>query len=107
MAGQTYSATDLNFRAGTVCQELYDKPRQAREWYLWLQDASHTDAILTIAPYNVALVDLTIIRAAAADLGGDAGLYATAKGTFHPVANNNFLFNAVKLTGLNWSGSAT
>lgn len=106
MAGQSFNANDLNSRAGSVAQEFYDKLQQARAWYLWLQDAAHTDAILTAAPYNVAQADLTLIRAAAADLGGDAGLYATAHGTFHAAGNNDFLANIKKLTGLNWSGSA-
>jgi hypothetical protein len=103
MAGNPFTAADLNARAGLLVQSMWTSLEEVRRMKLWLDDSTHTDAILTAAPYNVAQADLDIIRPAMADLGGSTGLWAVAHGTYDPSGLNNFFFNARKLTGLNYS----
>jgi hypothetical protein len=103
MAGITYTAAALNSQAGLLVQSLWTSLEEIRKFKLWLDDATHTDAILTAAPFTVPQADLTAIRAAFGDLGGTSGLYAVAHGTFDPSGANNFFFNAKNLTGLNYA----
>ena len=103
MAGITYTAAQLNSQAGLLVQSLWTSLEEIRKFKLWLDDATHTDAILTASPYNVASGDLTPIRAAFGDLGGTAGLYAVAHGTAVPSGANNYFFTAKGLTGLNYA----
>jgi len=103
MAGLDFTATQLNTQAGLLVQSAWTSLEECRRFKLWLDDAIHTDAILTAAPYNVQPADLTVIRAAFADLGGTTGLWAVARGTHDPSGLNNFFFNAKKLTGLQYS----
>lgn len=103
MAGISFTATQLNAQAGLLVQSLWTSLEEVHKFKLWLDDATHTDAILTAAPYSVAAGDLTAIRAAFADLGGTSGLWAVAHGSFAPSGANNYFFNAKTLTGLTYA----
>lgn len=103
MAGNTYTAADVNNRAGALVAGLWAQFEEARRFKLWLDDATHSDTVLGPTGVGVPTADLTIIRAAFSDLAGASGLYAVAHGTFHPAANNDFFFNAKNLTGLTYS----
>lgn len=104
MAGITFTATQLNQQAGLLVQSLWTNLEEVRRFKLWLDDSTHTDAILTASPYSVAAGDMTAIRAAFADLGGSTGLHAVAHGSYVPGGVNNFFFNAKSLAGLNYAG---
>lgn len=104
MAGYTIDSTGVNNKAAQLCASLWQTLRDLNEFNAWLNDANHTDAILTAAPYNIAQADLTAIRAAVADLGSANGLYGVAHGTKTQASVNDFFFNAKKLTGTTWAG---
>ncbi len=104
MAGIDFTAAALNNQAGLLVQSAWTSLEECRRFKLWLDDAIHSDAVLTAAPYNVQPADLTVIRASFNDLGGTNGLWAVARGTHDPTGSNNYFFNAKKLTGLNYSG---
>lgn len=103
MAGYSITAQDINNRAGTIARQLWDALEDARRMKLWLDDTTHTDAILTAAPISMVAGDLTIIRNSMADLGGSSGLWAVAHGTYD-AGQNNFFFNAKQLGGTYWTG---
>lgn len=104
MAGFTLDSNGLNNKAGLLVASLWTNFRDLAELNAWLNDATHTDAILTASPYNIAQADLTAIRAAVSDLGSVNGLYGVAHGTKTQASVNDFFFNAKKLTGLTWAG---
>lgn len=104
MAGNPYNAADLNNRAGSLAYGVWRALQDARDFKLWLDDAIHTDQILTAPPYSVPVEDLTVIRSSFGDLGGASGLWAVAHGSFTPGGANNYFFNAKNLSGLNYAG---
>ena len=104
MAGYAIDSQGLNNKAALLVTSLWTGFRDLREFDSWLNDATHTDAILTAAPYNVAQADLTAIRAAVTDLGATTGLYGVAHALKTQAATNDFFFNAKKLGGLYWAG---
>lgn len=104
MAGNPFTAVDLNNRAGSLAYGVWRALQDARDFKLWLDDSIHTDAILTAAPYSVASADLAIIRSSMSDLGGTSGLWAVGHGSFAPAGASNYFFNAKNLSGLNYTG---
>lgn len=104
MAGYPIDSSGINNKAALLVASLWQNFRDLNEFNAWLNDATHTDAILIAAPYNIAQADLTAIRAAIGDLGAATGLYGVAHGTKTQPAVNDFFFNAKKLTGLTWAG---
>lgn len=104
MAGYTIDSNGINNKAALLVTGLWTAFRDLSEFNAWLNDATHTDAILTAAPYNIASADMTTIRAAVADLGSSNGLYAVAHGAKTQATTNDFFFNAKKLGGLYWAG---
>lgn len=103
MAGNSFTAAEFNNRSGLLIQSLWTSLDEIHKMKLWLDDATHTDALLTASPFNVPAGDLSAIRPAFADLGGASGLYAVAHGTFTPSGANNYFFAAKNLTGLNYT----
>lgn len=104
MAGFPLTALDINNRAGALVTGLWTSMEEVRRFKLWLDDASHNDAALgTSGGVGVAAADLLVIRNSFADLGGAAGLYAVAHGSFAPSGANNYFFNAKNLAGLNYA----
>lgn len=104
MAGYTIDSTGINNKAAQLTSQLWTTLRDLNELNAWLNDATHTDAILTASPYNIAQADLNVIRAAVADLGSTTGLWGVAHAKQTVSANNDFFFNAKKLTGTTWAG---
>lgn len=102
MAGNPYTALDLNNRAGALVSGLWTSLEEVRKFKLWLDDAAHDNTALVAV--GMTTPDLTVIRNSFADLGGASGLYAVAHGTFDPSGVNNYFFNAKQLTGLNYAG---
>jgi hypothetical protein len=104
MAGFTLTANEINSRAGTLSYALWKALDDVRDFKLWLDDSAHNDAALGPSGVGVTTADLLIIRNSFADLGGTAGLYAVAHGTFDPTGASNYFSNAKLLTGVNYSG---
>lgn len=109
-AGKVPSALDVNDRVPTLVRQVWLALDQARDLYLQFNDANHNDAYwngLGITGSKATpSTDLGKLFASIADIGGDAGLWATAHGKFHPAANNDFFANGYLLTGLDYTGSA-
>lgn len=103
MAGNTYTAADINNRAGSLVAGLWNALEDTRRFKLWLDDSTHTDAVLGPSGIGVTTADLLVIRNSFSDLGGTSGLWAVSHGTFVPGGLNNFFFNAKNLTGLNYA----
>lgn len=103
MAGNPFTALDLNNRAGALVTGLWTSLEEVRKFKLWLDDTTHTDTVLGPTGIGVTSADLTIIRNSFADLGGSSGLYAVAHGTFAPSGASNYFFNAKQLTGLSYA----
>lgn len=107
-AGIVPTASDINFRAATVALELWTKLDQARDWYLYMADANHTDAYFNAIGITGSKAtpgtDLGKLFAAAADLGNS--LWSVGHGKQTQAAVNDFFFTAYTLTGMNWAGSA-
>lgn len=101
MAGNPYTALDINNRAGALVSGLWTSLEEVRRFKLWLDDSIHNDTALTAV--GVSAGDLTIIRNSFADLGGASGLWAVAHGSFAPSGANNYFFNAKNLTGLTYA----
>ena len=104
MAGITYTAQQIEDRAGSLANALSLSLEDVRRFKLWLDDSIHNDTVLGPSGIGVPTANLTLIRNSFADLGGNTGLYAVAHGTFDPSGVNNFFFNAKNLTGLNYTG---
>jgi hypothetical protein len=104
MAGYALNVSGINDRAGAVATQLWNALEEAHKFKLWLDDATHTDAALGPTGIGVTSADLTIIRAAASDLGSPSGLWGVAHSQSHPAANNDFFFNAKQLGGIYWTG---
>lgn len=103
MAGNPYTALDINNRAGVLVTGLWTALEDARRFKLWLDDTSHTDTVLGPSGVGVTTADLLVIRNSFADLGGASGLYAVAHGTFAPTGASNYFANAKLLTGLTYA----
>lgn len=103
MAGNSYTAADINARAGLLVTALSTSLEEVRRFKLWLDDATHNDTALGPSGVGVTTPDLLVIRNSFADLGGASGLYAVARGTYAPAGANNYFFNAKNLTGLNYT----
>lgn len=101
MAGNLYTALDVNNRAGALVAGLWNTLNDVHTFKLWLDDATHNDAALTAV--GMAGADLTLIRNSFADLGGASGLWAVAHGSFAPAGASNYFSNAKQLTGLNYT----
>jgi hypothetical protein len=105
MAGNPYTAADINNRAGSLVYGVWQALDAARQFKLWLDDSSHNDTALgPSGSVGVPTADLTIIRNSFADLGGTSGLWAVAHGTFAPAGASNYFSNAKLLSGLNYTG---
>jgi hypothetical protein len=104
MAGITYTASQIQDRAGSLVTALWLSLEDVRRFKLWLDDTIHTDTILGPTGIGVPTTDLTLIRNSFADLGGSSGLYAVAHGSFGPSGPSNYFSNAKNLTGLNYAG---
>lgn len=104
MAGYTIDSTSLNNKAALLVTSLWTAFRDLNDFNSWLNDATHTDTILTTAPYNIAQADMNAIRAAVTDLGSATGLYGVAHAQKTQTATNDFFANAKKLGGLYWAG---
>lgn len=105
MAGYPISAAELNSKAGAVVTNVWDALDQVNRMYKWMNDATHTDNLLVVAPFNIPQADLDLIRPAIADLGSTtAGLWAVAHNLKTVSPTNDFFFNAKKLTGVNFTG---
>lgn len=104
MAGNSYTATDINNRAGSLVYGVWQALDAARQFKLWLDDASHTDTVLGPTGIGVTTADLLVIRNSFADLAGASGLWAVAHGSFAPSGASNYFFNAKNLSGLNYTG---
>jgi hypothetical protein len=103
VAGYTIGPTDINTTAGSLVVALYKALEDVRKFKLWLDDTTHTDAILGPSGIGVSTADLTIIRNSFADLGGASGLYSVARGTFAPSGASNYFSNAKQLAGVNYA----
>jgi hypothetical protein len=104
MAGNPYTALDINQRAGSLVYGLWTALEDVRRFKSWLDDTSHNDAAIGPSGVGVTTADLTIIRNSFSDLAGASGLYAVAHGTFDPTGASNYFSNAKLLTGLNYAG---
>lgn len=104
MAGFELKALDINNRAGSLARAVWDSLEEARRFKLWLDDSTHTDALLGPSGVGVTTADLAIIRSSFADLGGASGLWAVSHGTFTPSGASNYFFNAKQLGGIYWTG---
>lgn len=103
MAGNPFTAADVNNRAGALVTGLWTSLEEVRRFKLWLDDATHNDTALGPSGVGVTVPDLAVIRTSFADLGGASGLWAVAHGSFDPSGVNNYFFNAKNLTGLNYA----
>lgn len=103
MAGYTLAASDVNNRAGGLVVGLWQALEEVRKFKLWLDDATHSDAVLGPTGIGVTSADLTVIRNSFADLGGASGLYAAAHGTFAPSGASNYFSNAKNLSGISYA----
>lgn len=104
MAGITYTAPQIEDRAGSLVNALWLSLEDVRRFKLWLDDSIHNDAAIGPSGIGVPSANLTVIRNTYADLAGSSGLYAVAHGTFAPAGASNYFFNAKNLTGLNYAG---
>lgn len=104
MAGNAYTATQIQDKSGSLVYSVWAALEEARKWKQWLDDSIHTDTILGPTGVGVPTADLTLIRNSFADLAGTSGLYAVAHGTFAPSGASNYFFNAKSLSGLNYTG---
>jgi hypothetical protein len=104
MAGNSFTAADLQNRAGSIVYGVWEALDAARQFKLWLDDATHSDTVLGPLGVGVPSTDLALIRTSYADLGGTSGLWAVARGTYTPTGANNYFFNAKQLSGLNYTG---
>lgn len=103
MAGNPFTASDVNNRAGALVAGLWTQLEDVRRFKLWLDDASHNDAALGPTGIGVTSPDLLVIRNSFADLGGASGLWAVAHGSFAPAGASNYFANGKLLTGLNYA----
>jgi hypothetical protein len=104
MAGNPFTAAELNGRAGLLVQSLWTSLEEVRKFKLWLDDSAHNDTALgPSGSIGVTTADLLVIRNSFADLGGTSGLYAVAHGSFAPSGASNYFSNAKLLTGLNYA----
>lgn len=101
MAGVPFNGNDVETRSGLIVNNLWQALDDARSWYWWLQD--HNTAVFTSLGISG---DETLIRNAAADLGGPAGLWSVAHSKFAPGGLSDYFSNGKQLTGTNYSGSA-
>lgn len=101
-AGIPFTAADVNLKAGLVVSNLWTALDAARQWYWWLQ-ANGTG--VTQTTLGISAADDTLIRNAAGDLGGPAGLWSVAHSKTTPSGASDYFFNAAKLTGTVYSGS--
>jgi hypothetical protein len=104
MAGFVLTASGINDRAGSVVTQLWNALDAAHAFSLWLADATHDDTALGPSGVGVQTADLTIIRAALADLGSANGLWGVAHNLKTQPATNDFFFQAKKLGGIYWAG---
>lgn len=104
MAGLQMSAADIQMKAGVIAQQVWDALNEARKFYLWLNDATHSAA--NIQALGVSASDDTLIRNAFADLAGPSGLWSVSHAKVTPGGSSDYFFNAKQLTGTNYSGSA-
>jgi hypothetical protein len=104
MAGNPYTAANINDRAGSLAYSVWAALEEARRFKLWLDDSSHNDAAIGPSGVGVTTTDLTVIRNSFADVAGSSGLWAVAHGTFAPGGASNYFANAKLLTGLNYAG---
>jgi hypothetical protein len=104
MAGITFGANDIEQKAGLIVQQVWDSLSNARAFYLWLADPTHSAA--AIQALGVSASDDTLIRNAFGDLGGPAGLWSVSHAKFTPGGSSDYFSNAKQLTGTNYSGSA-
>jgi hypothetical protein len=100
--GYPVSAADVNAKAGALVTNLWNALNDVRQFKLWLDDSAHNDTYLT--GLGISGADITVLRAAFADLGGTNSLWAVSHGTYVPPGVNNFFFNAKNLTGTNYTG---
>jgi hypothetical protein len=100
--GLPISANDINSRVAAEIAALWTALRDLNETYQRITNADWDATFFTNLGYQPA--DVTLLKAAVADLGGPSGLWAVAHSQAHPAANNDFFFNARKLTGVNWAG---
>lgn len=101
MAGISFTGDNVEMRAGLVVNNLWNALDDARAWYWWLQDQN--TAVFTALGISA---DETLIRNAAGDLGGPAGLWSVAHSKFAPPGLSDYFANGKQLTGTNYSGSA-
>lgn len=104
MAGFALTALDINNRAGALARAVWQSLDDAHNFKLWLDDASHTDALIGPSGVGVTTADLTLIRATFSDLGSVNGLWGVAHSQTRPAAVNDFFFNAKWLGGTFWTG---
>lgn len=104
MAGYVPTALGINNQAGDIARAVWVALDNAHAFSLWLADSTHTDGILTAAPFSMVQGDLDVIRPAIVDLGSANGLWGVAHSQKTVLANNDFFFNAKKLTGGYFSG---
>lgn len=83
----------IDSQAGQLVFDVRESLRKLAEFKAWLDTI--TDAELTAKGYSSG--DITVLRAAFFDLNK---LRQIAIGQDQQVGNNNFFFNAVKLTGV-------
>jgi hypothetical protein len=102
MAGIPFAATDINMKAGALVVGVWRALDEARDFYLWLNDPTHTDSALVAAGMQQS--DVTLIKNSFGDLGGPAGLWAVSHATFTPSGASNYFANAKQLTGVNYTG---
>lgn len=103
MAGNPFTALDINNRAGALVSGVWNSLEEARRFKLWLDDATHSDTALGPSGVGVPSADLTLIRNSFADLAGASGLWAVSHGSFAPSGASNYFSNAKQLTGLNYA----
>lgn len=100
--GYDVNQASVNNKAGQLISQLWTTLRDLREFNSWLNDSNHPDSFLIALGFTQA--EVTALRAAVSDLASDAGLYGVAHAVSHPAANNDFFFNAKKMTGTTWAG---
>jgi hypothetical protein len=104
MAGITYTASQIEDRAGSLVNALWLTLEDIKRFKLWLDDSIHTDTIIGPSGIGVPTANLTLIRNSYSDLAGATGLYGVAHGAITPSGASNYFFNAKNLTGLNYAG---
>lgn len=104
MAGYTFTASDINSKAGSLSYALWKALDDVHVFKAWLDDSTHSDTVLGPTGIGVTTADLLVIRNSFSDLAGTTGLYAVAHGTFAPSGASNYFFNAKNLTGVNYAG---